>query len=206
MASRRRLVEVADEERRRLERRLHEGAGQRLDVLADSLVKGRALAQRSAGAETQALLQQADRQLERTIDELHELARGLHPRMLEESGLAGALTELVRRSPVPIELHMSAEEFPAEIEAGVYFVCAEGLANIAKHSRAKSGEITVTVQDGRLVVEVVDDGVGGADELSGTGLHGLTDRVEALGGLLVVMSSEGGGTRLTAEIPLDGAT
>ena len=110
MASRRRLVEVADEERRRLERQLREGAGRRLDRLADSLVKGQALAQRSAEAETQALLQQADLQLGRTIEELHELARGLHPRVLEESGLAGALAELVRRSPVPIELHMSAAE------------------------------------------------------------------------------------------------
>jgi signal transduction histidine kinase len=207
MASRRRLVEVADEERRRLERRLRDGAGQRLGRLTNSMVEGRALAQRSAGAETLALLQQADRQLGRTIEELHELARGLHPRLLEESGLAGALAELVRRSPVPIELHMSAEDLPAEIEAGVYFVCSEGLANVAKHSRATSGEITVAVQDGRfVVVEVVDDGVGGADERIGTGLHGLRHRVEALGGLLAVTSSEGGGTRLTAEIPLGGAT
>ena len=207
MASRRRLVDVADEERRRLEHRLREGAGQRLDRLTDNLIKGRALAQRSVEAETQALLEQADRQLGRTIEELHELARGLHPRVLEESGLAGALTELVRRSPVPIELQMSAGELPAEIEAGVYFVCSEGLANVAKHSRATSGEITVAVQDGRfVVVEVVDDGVGGADERIGTGLHGLRHRVEALGGLLVVMSSDGGGPRLTAEIPLGGAT
>jgi len=205
MASRRRLVDVADEERRRLERRLHEGAGQRLDGLTDSLVKGRALAERSAEVETLVLLQQADRQLGRTIEELHELARGLHPRVLEESGLADALTELVRHSPVPVELQMSAVELPAEIKAGVYFVCSEGLANIAKHSRATSAAITVTVQDGRLVVvEVVDDGVGGVDEHKGTGLHGLTDRVEALGGRLAVVSSEGGGTRLTTEIPLGG--
>jgi signal transduction histidine kinase len=207
MASRRRLVEVADEERRRLERRLREGAGLRLDGLTDSLVKGRALAQRSTVAETEALLEQAARQLGRTKAELHELARGLHPRVLEESGLTGALTELVRHSPVPIELHMSAGELPEEIAAGVYFVCSEGLANVAKHSRAKSGAISITVQDGRLVVvEVVDDGVGGADEHRGTGLHGLKDRVEALGGRLAVASSAGEGTRLTAEIPLDGAT
>lgn len=206
MASRRRLFEVADEERRRLEHRLREGVAQRLDGLADSLVKSRAIAGRSAAAETQALLEQADRQLGRTIEELHELARGLHPRVLEEFGLAGALTELVRRSSVPIELHLSAEELHGEIAAGVYFVCSEGLANVAKHSRAASGAITVAVHDGQLVVEVVDDGVGGADERRGTGLHGLTDRVEALGGRLGVVSSEGGGTRLTAEIPLGGAT
>ena len=102
---------------------------------------------------------------------------------------------------------MSAAELPAEIEAGVYFVCSEGLANVAKHSRATSGAITVAVQDGRfVVVEVADDGVGGADERIGTGLDGLRHRVEALGGLLVVVSSEGGGTRLTAEIPIGGAT
>jgi signal transduction histidine kinase len=102
---------------------------------------------------------------------------------------------------------MSGGELPAEIGAGVYFVCSEGLTNIAKHSRARSGEITVKVQDGRLVVvEVVDDGVGGVDEHRGTGLHGLADRVEALGGRLAVASSAGEGTRLTAEIPLGGAT
>ena len=204
IASRRRLVEVGDEERRRLERRLREGAGQRLEMLAASLAKGRALAERSASSETRAHLEQANQQVVRTIEDLHELARGLHPRTLEESGLAGALSELAGRSPVPIELHVSVEELPRDIEAGAYFVCSEALANLSKHARATSGAITVATRAGRLMVEVVDDGVGGADPRMGSGLRGLTDRIEALGGRLSVASSEGGGTRLAAEIPLGG--
>jgi signal transduction histidine kinase len=203
-ASRRRLVEVGDEERRRLERRLREGAEQRLEVLADSLARGRVFAERSASGEVGAHLERADRQLGRTIEELHELARGLHPRALEESGLAGALTELARQSPVPIELDVTAGRLPRDAEAAAYFVCSEALANLAKHARATSGVITVANRHGRLEVEVVDDGVGGAQARNGTGLRGLADRVEALGGRLTVASSEGKGTRLTAEIPLGG--
>jgi signal transduction histidine kinase len=206
LASRRRLVEVGDQERRRLERRLREGAGQRLELLASSLAKATTLAERSAGGATRARLEQADRQLGRTIEELHELARGLHPRALEESGLAAALTELARQSPVPIQLHVTAGELPREIEAAAYFVCSEALTNLAKHARATSGSITVATRGERLIVEVVDDGVGGADVRRGTGLRGLTDRVEALGGRLTVASFEGRGTGLAAEIPLGGET
>jgi signal transduction histidine kinase len=204
MASRRRLVEVGDDERRRLERRLREGAGQRLKVLGASLAKATALAERSPGGETRAHLEQADGQLGRTIAELHELARGLHPRALEKSGLAGALTELARRSPVPIQLNVTAGELRRDVEAAAYFVCSEALSNLAKHARATSCALTVVTRDGRLEVEVVDDGVGGADARKGTGLRGLADRVEALGGRLTVASSKGGGTRLTAKIPLGG--
>jgi signal transduction histidine kinase len=204
MASRRRLVEVGDQERRRLERRLREGAEQRLDMLAGSLVKAQALAEESADGQTRERLEQAERQLRRTMRELHELAQGLHPRALEESGLAAALAELARQSPVPIAVHLSAGELPRDVEAGAYYVCSEALANLAKHARASSGAITVATRDGRLVVEVVDDGVGGADARKGTGLRGLADRVEALGGRVTVASSEGEGTRLTAEIPLGG--
>jgi signal transduction histidine kinase len=205
MASRRRLVEVGDDERRRLERRLHQGAEQRLEVLGASLAKATALAERSPGGETRAHLELAHRQLGRTIAELHELARGLHPRALEESGLAGALTELARRSPVPIQLNVTAGELRRDVEAGAYFVCSEALSNLAKHARATSCALTVVTRDGRLKVEIVDDGVGGADARKGTGLRGLVDRVEALGGRLTIASSKGGGTRLTAEIPLGGA-
>jgi signal transduction histidine kinase len=204
MASRLRLVKVGDQERRRLERRLREGAEQRLDMLAGSLVKARALAEESADGQTRERLEQAERQLRRTMQELHELAQGLHPRTLEESGLAGALAELARQSPVPIAVHLSAGELPRDVEAGAYYVCSEALANLAKHARASSGVITVATRDGRLQVEVVDDGVGGADARKGTGLRGLADRVEALGGRVTVASSEGEGTRLTAEIPLGG--
>jgi signal transduction histidine kinase len=124
--------------------------------------------------------------------------------VLEESGLAGVLTELARQSPVPIELNVTAGQLPRDAEAAAYFVCSEALANLAKHARATSGAITVGTRDGRLEAEVVDDGVGGAEVREGTGLRGLADRVEALGGRLTVASSEGGGTRLTAEIPLGG--
>jgi signal transduction histidine kinase len=203
-ASRRRLLEVADEQRRRLERRLREGAGKRLDALAESLKTARALAQQSRSRDLAENLEQAVQQLKLTIEDLQVLAGGLHPRVLEQAGLAGALADLAERSPVPIELRMSVSRLPSDIEAGAYFVCSEALANLAKHARASSAVIEVATEGGRLVVEVADDGVGGADERRGTGLRGLTDRVEALGGRLTVSSSEGGGTRLTAELPLDG--
>jgi signal transduction histidine kinase len=203
-ASRRRLVEAGDEERRRLQRRLRDGAERRLHAIAVTLTKVRALAARSPESNVLAQATQADRQLRRTFEDLHELARGLHPLALEGSGLAGALEDLVERSPVPVELRVSTTDLPRDVAAGAYFVCSEALANLAKHAGASCGMITIATRGDRLAVEVADDGVGGADAGRGSGLRGLADRIEALGGKLIVDSPASGGTRLTAEIPLGG--
>jgi signal transduction histidine kinase len=200
-ASRSRLVDAGDEERRRLERRLREGAGRHIEALAATLssVQGAG----SPGRLPQQL-DQVDEQLERTVEDLAELARGLHPRIIEELGLAGALRDLARRCAVPIRLTMHVERIPGNVEAAAYFVCSEALSNLTKYSRAASGAITVQTREGRLVVVIEDDGVGGADANRGTGLRGLTDRVESLGGRLTVDSPQGVGTRLAAELPLGG--
>jgi signal transduction histidine kinase len=203
-ASRRRLVETATEERRRLERRLREGAERRLNELAVKLARARYGARRSGTRETLEQMEQAGRQLRRTLDDLRELARGLHPSALEECGLTGALSDLTQRSPVPIELDVSAPQLPRDVEAAAYFVCLEALANMGKYASASCGAIKVERRSGRLMIVIVDDGVGGADIRKGSGLRGLADRVEALGGTFRVESGPGSGTRLTAEIPLGG--
>jgi signal transduction histidine kinase len=183
-ASRRRLLVAADAERRRLETRLHEGPVRSLTRLLAALPPGRAA-----------------EQLALTLDDLGDLARGLHPRELED-GLAVALTALTTRSPVPVRLSLMTGPLPPEIEAAVYYVCAEALANIAKHAAASAATIAVTRHDRHLLVEIRDDGAGGADTALGTGLRGLRDRVETFGGRLTVDSPPGHGTRLVAEIPL----
>jgi signal transduction histidine kinase len=197
-ASRRRLVQVADEERRRLEQRLHEGAARRLAALAPVLERAREL----ASSNTIVSVERAGGQLGRTVAELGELAGGLHPRELTERGLAGALASLVERSAVRAELAVPAERLPEDVEATVYFVCSEALANVAKYASASRVDVLVTRGDGLVRVEVVDDGVGGADPARGTGLRGLANRVEAIGGALQIDSPPGEGTRLVAEIPL----
>lgn len=201
IASRRRLVAAADLERRRLEARLREGPQQRLADLG--LTLGRAAPHGGQGTEH---LERARSRLSRTLDELHELALGLHPRVLVEAGLAGALASLAERGPVPVELDVRAAELPDELEATVYFICAEALANVAKYASASHVAIAVATDGNRLGVLVADDGSGGADATRGSGLQGLADRVEALGGTLLVESPPGGGTRLAAEIPLGGET
>jgi signal transduction histidine kinase len=198
-ASRRRLVEAGDAERRRLEQRLREGAERRLVSLEQALESAR----RQARPETAARIEGARARLEHTLVELHELAAGLHPRELTDHGLAEAVASLARRSPVPVDLEIPVERFPVEIEAAAYFVCSEALANIAKYASAARVAAEVTAGDGVLRVEVADDGVGGADPARGTGLRGLADRIEALGGTLTVESPPGEGTRLVAEIPLE---
>jgi signal transduction histidine kinase len=204
-ASRRRLLDAGDEERRRLQHRLRSGALRQLDAVAGRLAEARAVAaQRSADATAVDQLTAAQRQLRRTVADVHELARGLHPPALEESGLAVALSELVERSAVPVELRVDADRVPREVEAAVYFVCAEALTNVNKHAAASTGAVFVTMGDGDVVVTVEDDGAGGATLDRGTGLQGLADRVETLGGHLTVDSPAGRGTRLTAEIPLGG--
>jgi signal transduction histidine kinase len=128
----------------------------------------------------------------------------LHPRVLAEQGLAAALATLTRELPLPVELDVTTDQLPPPVAAVAYFVCAEALTNVAKHAAAARATVAITAGDGRLRVEIADDGVGGADPVRGSGLRGLADRVETLGGTLRVESTPGRGTRLAAEIPLGG--
>jgi signal transduction histidine kinase len=201
--SRRRILEAGDEERRRLERRLRAGAQERLERLAERL-RALRLAASSETARQRIALTEA--QLDRTLEEVRRLAHGLHPQVLSEAGLAGALSSLAEHAPVTVELLTPVPELAADVEAVAYFFCSEALANIAKHAGASRASISVTTGDGRVSVLIEDDGVGGADPARGTGLRGLADRVEALGGAMHVDSPAGGGTRLAAEIPLGGET
>jgi signal transduction histidine kinase len=195
-ASRRRLLAAGDEERRRLEQRLDEGAARRLASLADVLARARS----RAGVDGRARIERAQDQLERTRVDLRELAGGLHPRELVEDGLAAALVALAERSPIPVELTVPTQRLPTDVEAAVYFVCSEALANVAKYASAAHAVAAVVVRDGVVRVEVTDDGVGGADPAGGTGLRGLSDRIEALGGEFRITSSPEWGTRIAAEL------
>jgi signal transduction histidine kinase len=201
-ASRRRLVRAADEEGRRLEQRLHESAERRLSSLARDLASSPSRG--SSASEAAERIGRAEQHLELTLGELRELARGLHPRVLGERGLGGALVALGERSPVPVEVAVPEGRLAEEIEAAAYFVCSEALANIAKYASASRVAVSVRARDGHVLVEVVDDGAGGAAVGRGTGLRGLADRVEALGGELQLDSPLGGGTRLAVELPLTG--
>ncbi len=196
-ASRARLVEVADDERKRIQRNLHDGAQQRLTSVLLRLGMLRA----SSGPDYR-LLNEAIDELASGLDELRTLASGLHPAVLTERGLSAALEALALRAPLPIELEaLPDRRLPEQIEAAAYYVVAEALANVQKHAGARRVLVRVTTGDDRVEVTVVDDGAGGADE-DGMGLRGLADRVESLSGTLAVESPEGAGTRLRAEIPL----
>jgi signal transduction histidine kinase len=199
--SRRRILQARDEERRRLERRLHDGAEARLRELAVTLRRGRFSA---SGEQTREQLARSQEQLRRTLEDLRLLAQGLHPRVLSEQGLEAALAALARELPLPVELDVTTSQVPSPVAAVAYFVCAEALANVAKHAAAARATVAVTAGDGRLRVEIADDGAGGADPAGGSGLRGLADRVETTGGTLRVESTRGHGTRLTAEIPFGG--
>jgi len=200
-ASRARIVSAGDEERRRLERDLHDGAQQRLLGLGLALQLVRA----ELGPETNGatdLLTEADAELRASLDELRELARGIHPAVLTEQGLGAALTTLAERSPVAVTLaDVPRERFPAAIEAAAYFLVSEALANVAKYARASRVRISIVRLNGSVRVDVDDDGVGGADPARGSGLRGLADRVHALDGELEVESQAGEGTHLHAVIP-----
>ncbi len=199
-ASRRRIVEAADAQRRRLERELREGAEQRLAevrALLDEAGRGA-----GDGSPFAAMLTETRAELERAQSELSEFARGIHPRTLTDGGLPLALTDLAGRAAVPVELSVADGRFPPPVEAAAYFVCSEALANIGKYAQASRAAIDVDSRDGKLVVSVSDDGRGGASLDAGSGLRGLVDRVEALGGRLNVESPPGEGTLLVAELPL----
>jgi signal transduction histidine kinase len=188
-ASRRRIVEAGDAERRRLERELREGAERRLarvtDLLAD---RGPSVAD-------------LQRQLQAARAALTEFGRGVHPRTLTEAGLAAALAELSARCPVPVQVTVPEQRLAPVVEVAVYYLCAEALTNVAKYAQASQGGIEVERQPETVVVEIWDDGIGGANPADGSGLRGLADRVEALQGRLRIESPPGAGTRLLAEIP-----
>jgi signal transduction histidine kinase len=200
-ASRARLVEAGDSERRRLERDLHDGAQSRLVALALKLKLARMNV--ADGSEAATLLDESSSELQSSLDELRVLARGLHPVVLTDRGLAAAVRILASRAPVPVEIAaLPDERLPPPVEIAVYFVVAEALTNVAKYARATAATVSIAVARGLVRVEVADDGVGGADVAGGSGLRGLSDRVAALDGRLEVRSAPGEGTRLRAEIPL----
>jgi PAS domain S-box-containing protein len=200
-ASRSRIVAAGDVERRRLERNLHDGAQQRLVALALALRLADAKLEDPAAARE--ILARAGDELALALDELRELARGLHPAILSDRGLHAAVDMLAGRAPVPVEVAAVPDErLPEPVEAAAYYLIAEALTNVAKYAQASAVRVGVVAEHGRLRVEVADDGVGGADPTAGSGLRGLADRVEALGGTLTVLSSPGGGTSLRAEIPV----
>jgi signal transduction histidine kinase len=199
-ASRSRIVEAGDAERRRLERDLHDGAQQRLVTLSLALAMARDRA--AADPQLESLIESASKEAREALTELRELARGIHPAVLTETGLAGAIQALAERSPVPTTIiTVPAGRFQTAIEATAYFVVSEALANVAKHAMAGSAEVTIREQPGRLVVQVSDDGAGGARPEKGSGLRGLADRVASAGGVLRMDSPPGCGTRLEADIP-----
>jgi len=200
-ASRARIVEAGDAERRRLERDLHDGAQQRLVTLSLALGMAR---DRAAGADPElgSLIESASKEAREALTELRELARGIHPAVLTETGLSGAIQALAERSLVATTITAVPDgRFPAAIEATAYFVVSEALANVAKHAGAHGAQVIIQRRPGRLVVEVSDDGAGGARPEGGSGLRGLADRVASVGGVLRVDSPPGGGTRLEADIP-----
>ena len=200
-ASRARLVAAEDEARRKLERNLHDGAQQRLVALSVALRLAESkLESDPAGATT--LLVGAREELGHALEELRELARGIHPAVLTARGLGPALETLAARMPIPVRLDHLDERLAPAVEAAAYYVVAESLTNVTRYAHASAAEVRVARADGRVVVTVTDDGIGGADPGAGSGLRGLADRLAALDGTLVVESQRGSGTCVRAEIPL----
>jgi signal transduction histidine kinase len=192
-ASRARAIEAADAERRRIGRDLHDGAQQRLMAVANFLTVARKKPE---------VLELAANELAAANAELRELARGLYPVALAERGLEGALQSLAAGCAVPVTVEVGDLELPERVALAAYFVVAESLANCGRYARAGTARVRAGIENGALCVEVSDDGVGGADPAAGTGLRGLVDRMEILGGGLDVSSPPGGGTRVMASIPL----
>ena len=193
-------MEAGDAERRRLERDLHDGAQSRLVALKLLLSSAR---RRAAGHDLEPMLAEAIDQLDTSLSELRELARGIHPAVLTDHGLEPALQALAERAPVPVTVEADDEgRLPGSVESAAYFVVSEALANVAKYAHATHASVAVRRSNGHVTVDVTDDGVGGADAGAGSGLRGLTDRVAALDGTLSLESPAGGGTHLHAEIPL----
>jgi signal transduction histidine kinase len=195
-----RVLEATQSERRRLERDLHDGAQQRLVAL--SLELGMLQARLGEDPDARSAVEQARRELTRSLEELRELARGIHPAILSGHGLEVALEGLAARTPVPVRLTVELEgRLPEPVEVATYFLVSESLTNVAKYAEASSATVDIVRANGDVLVDIADDGVGGASAERGSGLRGLADRVEALGGHLVVTSPAGHGTRVRAEIP-----
>jgi signal transduction histidine kinase len=202
-ASRARIVAAADDARRRIERDLHDGTQQRLVALGFEL----RLAQATEPADLPELQTQIGRaadELTEVIEELREMARGIHPAALSEGGLGPALRILARRAALPVELDIRIETRPADrVEVAAYYVVSEALTNTTKHAHASSARVTVEQRDTVLHLAIRDDGIGGADPAGGSGLIGLRDRVQALGGVIEVNSRSGEGTAILVELPLE---
>ena len=197
----RRIVEAGDAERRRLERDLHDGAQSRLVALAVKLRLARMKVE--AQPEVSTLLDESAAELQASLDELRELARGIHPAVLTDRGLAVALEALASRAPIPVEVACEPPDgLPDAATTAIYFVVSEALTNVAKYARAEQATVAVRRVADTVVVEVSDDGVGGANLAGGSGLRGLSDRVSTLDGRLEVLSPVGEGTQVRAEIPL----
>jgi signal transduction histidine kinase len=201
-ASRRRVLEAGDAQRRRLQRQLGDGAARRLIGVQEVLDLARREAGTAAGGPAMERLEEAQRELRQAQTELRELADGIHPARLVEGGLA-ALSSLAEHAPFRVEVTVPPERFPPAVEAAIYFVCSEALANVAKHANASRVTINVMRSPGRMALEVSDDGIGGADLAAGSGLRGLSDRVGALGGRLRFESPPGMGTGILAELPFE---
>jgi signal transduction histidine kinase len=195
--SRRRIVEAADAERRRLEHKLRLGAAQRLEAVASLLAAVRT----TVSAKDAEAVRSLETQLAEAGRGLDEFARGVHPAALMDGGLMPAIAQVVKRSTVPVDVRGSVIQLSSTVEAALYFVCSEALANVAKHARASHAAIDVRADQAQVTIEIADDGAGGALPSRGSGLAGLIDRVEALGGTLRLESPRGAGTRLTVKIP-----
>ncbi|MGH3069212.1 MAG: sensor histidine kinase [Streptosporangiaceae bacterium] len=202
-ASRARIVQAGLDERRKVERDLHDGAQQRLLALSltVSMIGDRAAAGRGPDQDLSRLAETAGTEIRAAIGELRELGRGIHPAVLANEGLAAAAETLAALAPLPVTTRIDPARYPASVEATAYFVIGEALANIARHARASHAEVTARCASGQLTVEIADDGIGGVPARGGTGLVGLADRVAALGGQLAVTSPPGHGTIIKASLP-----
>jgi len=201
--ARQRILAAADEERRRIERDLHDGAQQRLVAVTLTLRLAESRIE-SDPAGAVKLVAQAREEAQFAIDELRELARGIHPALLNDRGLGAALDALATRAPVPVEVSgVPADRLCRPVEACAYFVTAEALTNVAKYAHATEAFVCLSVDDDHLRLEIRDNGIGGADLSMGSGLRGLRDRVDALDGHLELDSPRGGGTTVTVKIPVD---
>ena len=201
--ARQRILTAADEERRRIERDLHDGAQQRLVALSLTLrlAEARIVTDPASAAE---LVAQAREEAQLAVAELRELARGIHPALLSDRGLGAALEALASRAPVPVQISgVPSNQLCQAVEACAYYVTAEALTNVAKYAQASEASVHLSIEDDCLRLQVRDDGVGGADPSTGSGLRGLRDRVDALDGNLELESPPGGGTTVTVEIPVD---
>jgi PAS domain S-box-containing protein len=202
-ASRARVVQASDATRRKIERDLHDGAQQHLVSVSLELRLARQALKDGKHAAATKQLESLEGELESALEELRELARGIHPAVLTDRGLPDALEMLAVRSTIPVEVERAPKDrLDAHVEAAVYYVVAEALTNVAKYARARVASVRVFQEDGLVVAEIEDDGVGGADAAKGSGLRGLSDRVEALDGELAVESPRGGPMILRARIPI----